>query len=190
MSRLGSLLGMGLALAAFSDGAFAAQECNGPLTGTIRGGVVVNDGDNCMLGGANVAGGVQVRAGGILVACGSTINGGLNSNGAAEVIVGAEEIGCDGTVINGGVRISGTGVGIFPPPTPSIAVERSAIQGGVFLTGNAGITSISNNTIAGGLFCKNNAMNPEDEGTPSKITGAVTCEFEESPDGDAPVTNR
>jgi hypothetical protein len=71
MNRLaGFLVGMvGLALTVFSDGALAATECNGPLSGKVVGGVVVNAGAFCILGGASVSGGVQVNGGGILIAC-------------------------------------------------------------------------------------------------------------------------
>ena len=65
----GFLAGMvGFALAVGSDGALAATECNTgpppnavPLSGTIVGGVVVNAGDFCLLGGATISGGVQVN---------------------------------------------------------------------------------------------------------------------------------
>src|SRR6266496_871353 len=156
MKRLaGSLVGMvGLALAVFSGGALATTECNGPISGTVVGGVVVNDGDFCVLAGANVSGGVRVNSGGILIACGSTISGGVVSDGAAGLIFGAEEIECDGDVINGGVRISNTGpAGAFPPGAPSIALENSAIHGAVHLTGNQGPIVVATDTIAGSLFC-------------------------------------
>jgi hypothetical protein len=173
----GFLVGVvGLALAVSSGGALGATECNGPTSGTIVGGLVVNAGDFCFLGGANVSGGVQVNAGGILIACASTINGGLVANGAANLIIGAEEIGCAGIVINGGVQISNTGPGVLSP-APSIALEHSAIHGAVHLTGNLGPIAVAFNTIAGGLFCTNNAFDLDDEGTPSVVTGAVTCEF-------------
>ena len=168
---------VGLALAAFGGSAMAATECNGTLSGAVVGGVVVNAGDFCTLGGANVSGGVQVNDGGILIACGSSISGGVDANGAAEIIFGAEEIDCDGDVINGGVRISNTGPGAFPPPAPSIALERSAIKGAVHLTGNQGPIAVAGNTISGGLFCGNNASDLDDEGNPSVVTGAVRCKF-------------
>ena len=178
MSRLaGFLVGtVGLALVVFSGGALAATECNGPLSGTVVGGVVVNAGDFCVLGGANVSGGVQVNGGGILVACASTISGGFVADGAANLIFGAEEIGCAGDVINGGVQISNTGPGVLSP-APSIALEHSVINGAVHLTGNQGMISVVSNTIAGGLFCSNNAFDLHDEGSPSVITGALRCEF-------------
>jgi len=166
-----------LALAVCSDRALAATECSGPLSGTVVGGVVVNNGDFCVLGGANISGGVQVNTGGILIACASTINGGLVANGAANLIIGAEEIGCAGIVINGGVRISNTGPGVLSP-APSIALENSAVHGAVHLTGNTGPIAVASNTIAGGLFCANNTFDLEDEGKPSVVTGAITCEFE------------
>jgi len=182
-SLAGFFVGMvGLALAIFSDVAFAAAtECSGVVTGKVVGAVVVNDGDVCVLGGANVSGGVQVNGGGTLIACGSTINGGLVANGAAELLVGPEEIGgCLGNVINGGVHISDTGPGAPPGEgPPSIGLENNAIRGGVFLTGNAGTINVATNTIAGGLFCSNNAFDLGDEGRPpNTITGAITCTFE------------
>ena len=186
MKRLaGFLVGMvGLALAVSSGGALAATECNGPLSGTVGGGVVVNAGDFCILEGANVSGGVQVNSGGILIACSSTINGGIVANGAANLIIGAgadEEVPpvsfiCPGNVINGAVQISNTGPGVLAP-APSIAIERDAISGGVHLTGNQGMITVSSDTIAGGLFCVNNAFDLDDEGTPSMIIGAIRCKF-------------
>lgn len=173
---------VGLALMAFSGHAHSATLCNTgppgnpPLSGTISGGVVVNAGDFCVLGGANVSGGVRVNAGGILIVCGSTINGGLISNGAAELIFGAEEIDCAGNVFNGGVTISNTGPGVLLP-APSIAVERSTINGGVRLTGNRGPIAVASNRIAGVLSCSNNAFNLEDEGMANLVTGNISCKF-------------
>lgn len=187
MKRLfGGFVGIvGLVLAIYSDGALAATECNTgppfdpsatPLSGKITGGVVVNGGDVCWLSGANISGGVNVNSGGLLFACGSTINGGLVSDGAVVVIVGAEEIACDGGVINGGVRISNTGPSQEGGP-PSVALENSAIQGAVHLTGNQGAIAVAFNTIKGGLFCSNNKFNLDDEGGPSVVTGPVRCKF-------------
>ncbi len=166
--------GVGLTVAGGS--ASAATECNGPLSGAVTDGVVVNAGDVCVLGGATVSGGVRVNAGGILIVCGSTINDGINSFGAANVLIGPEEIlGCTGNLIRGGVRISNSGPGVLQGP-PSIAVENSRIQGGVHLTGNQGAIGVVGNVISGGLFCKNNtAATLNDEGVPSVISGAVTC---------------
>jgi hypothetical protein len=173
---------VGLALMAFSGHAHAATVCNTgpppstPLSGTIVGGVVVNAGNFCILGGANISGGVQVNPGGILIVCGSTINGGFRSNGAAALIFGAEEIDCAGNVINGGVQISSTGPGALAP-APSIALERSTINGAVHLSGNQGPIAVATNRISGGLFCSNNKFALEDEGSPSLVTGKTTCAF-------------
>jgi len=185
MKRLARLhVGMvGLALTVFSSHALATTTCNTgpapnpPLSGTVVGGLVVNAGDFCVLGGANVSGGVRVNQGGILIVCGSTINGGFIANGAAELIFGAEEIDCAGDVINGAVQISNTGPGILPPPGPSIALERSTINGGVHLSGNSGPIAVASNTIAGSLLCSKNAFDLEDEGSPNIITGGITCKF-------------
>jgi hypothetical protein len=186
MKRLAGLflVGMaGLALTGFSGRALAATECNTgppsnpPLSGNVVGGLVVNAGDFCVLGGANISGGVRVNEGGILIVCASTINGGFIADGAAELIFGAEEIDCAGDVINGAVHISNTGPGTLPPPAPSIALERSTINGGVHLSGNLGPIAVATNRIAGALICSNNKFDLEDEGSPSLITGAVRCKF-------------
>jgi hypothetical protein len=181
MNRLAGFLAV-LALAVSSSGALAATECNtgppgnAPLSGTIVGGLVVNAGDFCVLDGANVSGGVQVNSGGILIACGSTINGGIVANGAGNLIVGAEEIDCAGTVIHGGVQISDTGPGVIPG-APSIALERSVINGSVHFSGNSGPIAVASNTVAGGLFCSNNAFDLDNEGLSNVITGAIRCNF-------------
>src|SRR5207249_11530139 len=69
----------------------AATECNGAMSGTIVGGIVVNAGAPCALGGANVSGGVQVTSGGILIVCASVINGNIVANGAAGILLGPED---------------------------------------------------------------------------------------------------
>ena len=173
---------VGLALTVFSGHALATTVCNTgpppspPLSGTVVGGVVVNAGDFCVLGGANVSGGVRVNAGGILIVCASTINGGFIADGAAELVFGAEELGCAGDVVNGALHISNTGPGAFAP-APSIALERSTFNGGVRLGGNQGPIAVASNTIAGSLLCSSNAFDLEDEGSPSIITGGSTCKF-------------
>lgn len=170
---------LGFAFIFASEGAFAATECNTTMSGAITGGVVVNAGDFCTLNQATVSGGVRISAGGILIVCGSTINGGVSANGAAEIVFGAEEINCDGDVVNGAIHISNTGPGTFPPPAPSIALERSVLNGSVHLTGNRGTISVATNTIAGGLFCSGNASDLIDEGSPSIVTGPIRCKFAE-----------
>jgi hypothetical protein len=181
MNRLAGFLAV-LSLLVSSSGALAATECNTgppgntPLSGTIVGGVVVNAGDFCILGGANVSGGVRVNQGGILIVCGSVINGGFVANGAANLIFGAEEIDCAGNVINGAVQITNTGPGALSP-APSIALERSVISGSVHFSGNSGPIAVASNTIAGGLFCSNNAFDLDNEGLSNVVTGAIRCKF-------------
>lgn len=186
-TMLGRSLAGGLLLAALSSAAMAATECNGPpLSDTIADGVVVNDGDFCLLIEATVYDSVQVNPGGILITCGSTIYGGLVADGAANLIIGAgadEEVPpvnfvCPGNQIRGGVQISNTGPGVLAP-APSISIERDIVAGGVHLSNNAGPVVVSADVINGGLFCTNNAFGLEDEGTPSVVIGRTTCEFGE-----------
>jgi hypothetical protein len=120
---------------------------------------------------------VRVNQGGILIVCASVINGGFMANGAAGLIFGAEEIDCAGDVINGAINIINTGPGAFPAPAPSIALERSVINGSVHLTGNTGPIAVASDTIAGGLFCSNNAFDLDNEGLSNVVTGAIRCNF-------------
>ena len=181
---------VGLALLGFGGQALAATVCDtGPLaspptsgaalSGTVVGGVVVNAGATCLINGANVSGGVRVNPGGALFVCASTINGGVTSNGAMEVVFGAEELNCGGDTVNGIIKISNNGPGIFGPQ-PSIGIERSILNGGVRLSNNQGLIAVSQNTIAGGLACSNNVGDLIDEGEPSIITGKVSCKFVDS----------
>jgi hypothetical protein len=158
-----------------SGSASAATPCSGVLSGTISDGVVVWGGF-CQLQGANVSGGVQVMAGSFVVVCGSTIKDGFTSDGAANLIFGAEEVNCDGNVFNGTVRISNTGPGVAHP-APSIALERSTFNGGVVLMGNQGDIVVSEARIAGGLWCSNNVFDLGTEGNQNMISGKVTCKF-------------
>jgi len=178
---------VGLALLGFGGQALATTVCDtGPLatppisgaalSGTVVGGVVVNAGATCLINGANVSGGVRVNPGGALFVCSSTINGGVTSNGAMEVVFGAEELNCGGDTVNGIIKISNNGPGIFGPQ-PSIGIERSILNGGVRLSNNQGLIAVSQNTIAGGLACSNNAGDLIDEGESSIITGKVSCKF-------------
>jgi hypothetical protein len=158
-----------------SGSAHAATECSGVMTGTVPDGVVVRGGF-CRLQGANVAGGVRVTGGAFVVVCASTINGGFAADGAGELIFGAEEIGCDGNVINGAVRINNTGTGLAAP-APSIAVERSTLNGGLSLIGNQGQITVAGNRISGHLFCSGNVFNANDEGMKNIVSGQVSCTF-------------
>ena len=62
-------------------------------------------------------------------------------------------------------------------PAPSIALERSTLNGGVHLSGNQGVIAVATNTISRALLCRNNAFALEDEGFGNIITGAMTCNF-------------
>jgi len=178
MTRMKQLfLGLIAVVGLLSSGSSsAATPCSGVMSGAIDDGVVVSGGF-CQLQGALVKGGVHVMGGAFVVVCGSTINGGLVSDGAGELIVGAEEIGCDGNVFNGAVRISNTGTGLAQP-APSIALERSTFNGAVVLTGNQGTIAVSEARIAGGLLCSNNVFDLFNEGNQNLVSGKISCKFQ------------
>ena len=137
-------------------GALAATECNGTISGTINGGLVVNPGDVCDLEGATITGGLRM-SGGRLQACSSTISGGVVATGGNCVILGKEgeedSIPCGGDTINGGVKLTnivGPSCGI-----ENVEIQSSDINGGAQLNNN-GEVELEGNTISGGLHCSGN----------------------------------
>jgi hypothetical protein len=62
-------------------------------------------------------------------------------------------------------------------PAPSIALERSTINGAVTLTGNHGQAAVAGNRISGRLSCSNNAFDLDNEGMPNLVSGQVSCTF-------------
>ena len=138
-------------------GALAATECNGTISGTINGGIVVNPGDVCDIEGATITGGVRM-SGGRLQACSSTISGGFIATGGNCVILGKEteedSIPCGGDTINGGVKLTnivGPSCGI-----ENVEIQASNITGGAQLKNN-GEVELEANTISGGLHCSGNS---------------------------------
>ncbi len=140
-------------------GALAATECNGLISGSISGGIVVNSGDVCDIEGATITGGVHM-SGGRMQVCGSTISGGVVATGGNCVILGKEgeedSIPCGGDTINGGVKLTnivGASCGI-----ENVEIQSSNITGGVQLKNNGveGDVELEGNTISGGLHCSGN----------------------------------
>lgn len=56
-----ALVGLGVTLS--PSGVRAATECNGVVTGTVFGGLVVHSGDICQVENATVSGGIQMDGG-------------------------------------------------------------------------------------------------------------------------------
>lgn len=146
---------MGFAIALSPDHARAATECNGTVTGTISGGLVVLPGDNCDVENATVSGGIQM-AGGTLTVCGSMVSGGLNvgvggaNSASAWVNLGNLELGCAGSNFSGGVNIVGV-QGQIPGDelAASVELEHNTITGGLILVNN-GLVEVESNTVSGG----------------------------------------
>jgi hypothetical protein len=151
-----SLMGVGVA---FSPGyARAATVCNGTVTGTISGGLVVHPGDNCNVQNASVSGGIKMD-GGTLTVCNSTVTGGLKvavtgpNSASAWVNLGNREQNCAGNNFSGGVKISGV-QGHIPSDEQAAAVEleHNTITGGLTVSNN-GLVEVESNTVSGGATC-------------------------------------
>lgn len=135
-----------------------AKECNTTITGTVNGGITVSDGDNCVLSGATVNGGVKM-SGGTLEACDSTINGSIKSTGGTCVTLGlGSDDGdeCSSDLVNGHVSVENVTGGTGCPGVANVEIEGSNINGGADLDDN-GSVEVEGNTIQGSLDCEGNA---------------------------------
>ena len=134
-------------------------------------GTLVVDGGVTRIDGATVSGGVVVKPGASLVVSkGSTIDGGLQADGAAVVHV-------FGAVVSGDSRITGA--------TDDVIVAGSKFEGALTVSGNQarvveflsgkrhqyGVALVGN-TVAGDLICLDNIPGVTDFGAPNKVKGA------------------
>ena len=164
-----------------SGAAAAGQtECNATYTNTtLRGGVVVNAGDTCVLNNVTVNGKLIVTGGSILVTnstinggwsitgnvtapgfmCGNTINGGLNVHGVTSVVTlafGETNAGCAGGTINGGASFRNN-------PGAFVEVDAYTVNGPLLISGNAG-GEVEGTTVHGPARCQPGIFNDGDGG--------------------------
>ena len=158
-----------------SVGLAKAKECNGTITGTVNGGIIVSAGDNCVLSGATVNGGIDM-SGGTLEVCGSTINGAIQATGGDCVTLGLGpddgDVNCPGDVINGHLSIANVNGANCPGFTP-VEVQDANINGGVDLDNDGNPTQsaeLESNTVQGTLMCDGNSGVTND-GFPNTVTG-------------------
>lgn len=191
MSKLLVALGiaavLALAGARFPSGVRAATEC-GPfafVTTPVSGGLVVHNGDFCVVLGTSVTGGIHMD-GGTLIVCNATVTGGINvavtganSPNSAVVLGASEESGgfCGRNTISGGVSISGV-TGNFPPASDSaesVELEGNQITGGVTLTNNR-VVELESNQISGGCSASGNTSITNDFQQNTYVSGGhATC---------------
>jgi hypothetical protein len=135
---------------------------------TIRGGVTVGQGGSLILGDGEGSGCVPNTH--------TVVNGGLNANGAIDLII-------HGVVVNGGLASIGGGDGgpcNFGAPTgPTyLTVEDSQINGGATISGyNACWLGFARNHVNGGVSLQNNILDDPDamEILANTINGGLSC---------------
>ncbi|MGK5740274.1 M64 family metallopeptidase [Micromonospora sp. URMC 103] len=146
----------------------SSPECTTTLTGR-QSRVVATEGVTCLTG-AQVAGGVTVRAGASLVVRDSAINGGVTATGAQAVQM-------FGTTVNGPARITGTtrdvtiaGATVNGPLTLSQNVQVSANERYSRLAGAYGPVLVGSR-VNGPLACAGNSAPVKDFGAPNTVNG-------------------
>jgi hypothetical protein len=169
-----------------SVGAGAKTECNAVYSNTtLKGGVVVNSGDVCVLDNVKVNGGLTVNGGLILVTdsringgwsitgdvfelgylCGNNVNGGLNVSGVTTpttLAFGEANANCAGGRINGGATFTGN-------PAAFVELDSYAVNGGVTFAGNGG-GELEGTVVHGSASCDAGIFNDGDGG-PNTYTG-------------------
>lgn len=136
--------------------------CARTVTGTHVGPLVMNDGLLCLAHGAEVQGGVMVRAGASLHASGAAVFGPLSTRGAGTVQVDRVQVHGPVLAQDTGLRLALTGNRVTGPVT---VVSNQ--------TGDHPIV-ISGNTVVGTLDCTGNSPPPVNDGVPNIVYGPAT----------------
>jgi hypothetical protein len=164
----------------------AKKECNGIFTNqNINGGLVVNDGDVCVLDNVTVNGGLTVNGGEITINnsiinggwsitgdvaapqnqfCNNIVNGGLTVHAVTSVVIlsfGETNQGCGGGTINGGVTAVNS-------PDVFFEVDQYTVNGGLTILGVSN-GEVEGTTVNGPATCQPGIFN--DEGGPNTYTG-------------------
>jgi hypothetical protein len=191
------------AIAASTATAGAKTECNTFYSNTtLKGGVVVNEGDFCVLNNVTVTGGMTVNGSAFdtfVEIENSTIKGGLSINGAFLIvnastinggwsITGSSFSGSDfcGNNVDGGLSVSGVDLspftGTFAFGEANAGCAGGTINGGATLTNNNDVVEVDSYTVNGGLTITGNTGITELEGT--TVNGTATCQAGTFNDGD------
>jgi hypothetical protein len=173
-------------VAAPGAGAGAKTECNAAYSNTtLKGGVVVNAGDVCILDNVRVKGGLTVNGGQISVTdstisggwsitgavdaltymCGNDVNGGLDVTGVTTATVlsfGEANANCPGGTVNGGVSF-------VDNPLAFVELDSYTANGGVTFAGNGG-GELEGTIVHGSASCQPGIFNDGDGG-PNTYTG-------------------
>ncbi|PZG17750.1 peptidase M64 [Micromonospora craterilacus] len=146
----------------------SSPDCTTTLTGK-QPKLVVSEGVTC-LKGAQVNGGVTVRAGASLVVSDSSINGGLTA-------AGAQAVQLFGSTVNGGAKITGT--------ARDVTIAGSRVNGSLTLSDNVQATAnerfsrlagaygpiLVGSRITESLNCTGNSAAVKDFGAPNTVDG-------------------
>jgi hypothetical protein len=149
--------------------------CTGSVGAVYLDNIFVPDGATCVLNRTRAKGSVVVGTGAALRATSVTINGNIQAEGAAGVVVGGtSNIGGSVQIVDGGgasidrARIKGDLQ--FESNTGPISATSNTIGGNLQAFQNLGGASFINNRMNGNMQCKENVPAPTGSGnvSPSK----------------------
>jgi hypothetical protein len=167
-----------LALAGLAAAVPAAAEetsCTGRIGSTRLDNVFVPDGASCTLERTRLNGSVVVGRGATLYAVSVVVNGNIQAEGAASVVVtGTSTVGGSVQLVQGGSatveRARITGDLLFDENSGPLAATRNTIGGNLQAFKNVGGAAFNSNTMKGNMQCKENTPAPTGRGnvSPSK----------------------
>ena len=167
------------------------------ITGNVPGSVTVTG--QTLIDNAQIGGSVSVAKGADVFIKNSTVNGGLNSNGA-------HSVGAGNSTIKGSSTVSGTtgfvGIGTtlsgcqgntwsgttFSGNLGGLGIDKNTFTGGVTVSANKvasgsttfggapAVNEISGNTINGGLTCSSNVPVASNAGVSNNVSGSRSGE--------------
>ncbi len=156
---------------AFASTASLADEvqCTGTLGAVSVDNIFVPDGASCVLDHTRANGSVVVGRGATLNASGVSINGNVQAEGAANVVVRANSmVGGSVQIVQGvAARIAHTRVNgdvYFDANVGLVKANFNRIGGNLQAFQNAGGVTVNSNTINGNLQCKENLPAPTGSG--------------------------
>ena len=152
--------------------------CEGSLSGTVTGNVVVPEGAECSLEFADVSGNVIAQTDSTVSILGSAVGGNFTCNNC-------EQAHLESSTISGNYHISRENQ--FSVITNSTIkghlqiiasradlvlffIDTNEIGGNLLFNDNEGLAIIADNTINGNLVCQNNEPAPLSEGNTAKST--------------------
>jgi hypothetical protein len=145
----------------------AGQAIKLASTAKVSGPVTVQPGGALDVEGATISGSLTAKEATLLRICAATVSSALKAvNGSGSVVIGEGDPSCGSSNLHGVSTLKGNKAGVL--------VDENAFFSALKVIGNAGGTTVINNTIAGEFIVKGNTGTVVD--TPNEAEGKVNIQ--------------